>query len=82
MLASPSHVQLASLFLMSKMLCSRFWGVLDLLGSTCLFHGIYSFFVLSDHLWFWQFLSPSNLQLQLLSQFWGLSLCNFTGRNS
>ena len=26
--------------------------------------------------------SPSNLQLQLLSQFWGLSLCNFTGRDS
>ena len=23
--------------------------------------------------------SPSSLQLQLLSQFWGLSLCNFTG---
>ena len=26
--------------------------------------------------------SPSNLQLQLLSQFWGLSLCNFTGCDS
>ena len=50
--ASPSHVQLASLFLMSKMLRSRFWEFLNRLGSTCVFHGIYSVFVLSDHLWF------------------------------
>ena len=26
--------------------------------------------------------SPSSLQLRLLSQFWGLSLCNFTGCDS
>ena len=80
-LASPSNVQLASLFLMSKMLRSRFWEFLNLLGSACVFHGIYSVFVLCDHLWFGSFF-PSNLQLQLLSQFWGLSLCNFTGRDS
>ena len=41
-----------SLFLMSKMLRSRFWECLNLLGSTCVFHGICSVFVLSDHLWF------------------------------
>ena len=55
MLASPSHVQLASLFLMSKMLRSRFWEFLNLLGSACVFHGIYSVFVQSDHLWFGSF---------------------------
>ena len=26
--------------------------------------------------------SPSSLQLRLLSQFWGLSFCNFTGCDS
>ena len=54
-LSSPSHVQLASSFLMSKMLRSRFWEFLNLLGSTCVFHGIYSVFVLSDPLWFGSF---------------------------
>ena len=34
------------------MLRSRFWECLNLLGSTCVFHSIYSVFVLSDNLWF------------------------------
>ena len=42
-------------FDVQKMLCSRFWECLDLLGSTCVFHGIYSVYVLSDHLWFGSF---------------------------
>ena len=55
-LASLSHVQLASLFLMFRRCCAPGFGsVLNLPGSTCVFHGIYSVFVLSDHLWFGSF---------------------------
>ena len=51
MLASLSHVELASL----EDVALQVLGVFEPSCSTCVFHGIYSVFVLSGHLWFGSF---------------------------
>ena len=80
-LASPSHVQLASLFLMSKMLRSRFWEFLTFLAAPAC-STVFTAFSYCPTPCGLAVPFPSNLQLQLLSQFWGLGLCNFTGGDS
>ena len=53
--ASPFHVQLALFLMFIRCCASGFRSVKNLLGSTCVLHGIHSVFVLSGHLWFSSF---------------------------
>ena len=53
MLAGESLPRTAGIFVFDvEDVALQVFGVLSLLGSTCVFHGIYSVFILSDHLWF------------------------------
>ena len=80
-LASSSHVQLASLFSMFIRCCaSGFRSAKNLLGSTCALHGIYSVFVLADHLWLSSFFPvefATPTAVAVLGHDPTVSLCNF-----
>ena len=68
-------------FGVQKMLRSRFWECLNFLAAPtcCTVFTVFSYYPTTCGV---AVSSPSNLQLQLLSQFWCLSFCNFTGCDS
>ena len=82
MLASPARVQLASLFLVFIRCCASGFGSVATLFAAPAFCTVFTAFSYYPTTCGLAVSSPSSLQLQLLSQFWGLSLCNFTGCDS
>ena len=81
-LASPSHLQLASLFLMLIRCCASGFRSLKTFLAAPAFCTVFTALAHYPTACGLAVSCPSRLQLLLLSQVWGLSLCNFAGCDS
>ena len=77
-LASPSHARLASCLLMFIRCCASGFRSVKFVLAAPAFCTVFTAFSYHPTTCDLAVSSPSSLQLQLLSQFWGRSLCNFT----